>query len=224
MNPEHAEQIQRDIAQRVIVTDQLADTIRLIAGVDVAYGKEGDTRVYAGIVLIDAVTLKTVEQVTAVQESAFEYIPGLFAFRELPAVLEAFGKLTQRPDLVISDGQGRAHPRRCGLACHFGVTVDLPTIGCGKTRFIGEFEAVEEARGSSRPLMDASEQIGNVLRTQAGVKPLFVSIGHRISLETATNWILRLAPEYRQPEPIRRANELVNQIRREVSQSEILDR
>ena len=209
---EEAEATQVELAKQVIRHDELADTVRHIAGVDVAYGKD-DTRVYAGVVVLDGESLEVVETRTAIGESRFPYVPGLFAFRELPHLLEAFKTVSHVPDLVICDGQGIAHPRRCGLASHLGVLLDVPTIGCGKTRHVGEFKEPKTARGSFSSLVDDEETIGSVLCTQDGIKPLFVSIGHRVSLASARNWILRLANQYRQPEPIRCANEVVNKLR-----------
>ncbi len=212
VSSEKAEASQVELAQQVIRHDELVKKVRYVAGADVAYSKHGN-RVYAGVVILDSESLEVIESRTAVGESRFPYVPGLFAFRELPHLLQAFKDVNRLPDLVICDGQGIAHPRRCGLASHLGVLLDVPTIGCGKTPHIGEFEEPGTARGSFSSLVDGEETIGSVLRTQGGVKPLFVSIGHRVSLESAKDWILRLANQYRQPEPIRCANELVNKLR-----------
>jgi deoxyribonuclease V len=133
----------------------------------------------------------------------------LFSFREIPPVIEALKQLEIRPDLIICDGHGIAHPRRFGLASHLGVLFDIPTIGCAKNRLIGEVKEIKKERGNFSPLIDNDEIIGNVLTTQNNVKPVFVSIGHKISLETACNWILRVSPIYRIPEPIRQADHLV---------------
>ncbi len=213
LTTEQAIALQVQMAGQVIRYDSLPDPVRLVAGVDVAYGQGDDQRVFAGVVVIDVTSMKTVETRIAVATSAFPYIPGLFAFRELPPILRAFEQLEQRPDLIICDGQGVAHPRRCGLASHLGVLLDMPTVGCGKTRLIGEHLEPGRERGSSTPLVDQGEVIGSVLRTQTDTNPLYVSTGHRVSLQTAEQWILQLATTYRQPEPIRRANELVNQSR-----------
>ncbi len=209
---EQAKDTQVELSQQVIRRDELADKVQRVAGVDVAYAKD-DSRVYAGVVILDGETQEIIETQTVIGESRFPYVPGLFAFRELPHLLEAFKQVTRVPDLVICDGQGIAHPRRCGLASHLGVLLDVPTIGCGKTRHVGEYEEPGTSRGSFSPLVDGEETIGSVLRTQDGIKPLFVSIGHRVSLPSARDWILRLANRYRQPEPIRCANEVVNKLR-----------
>lgn len=216
VSTDEARTLQQTLATKVERHDRLPSKIRYVAGVDVAYGKDGDERVYAGVVVIDSSTGETVETVTAIGESSFPYTPGLFAFRELPHLLKAYDKLTLTPDLVICDGQGVAHPRRCGLASHLGLLLDIPTIGCGKTCLLGKFTNLGEERGSHSPLIDENQEtIGHAVRTQTGIKPLYVSIGHRVNLVTATNWILKLASQYRQPEPIRRADNLVNQLRAE---------
>ena len=204
-----AEQQQELLRQSVILHDELPADIRTVAGVDVAYAP-GSNRLVAAVAVLDAASLAVLEIASYEGEGTFPYIPGLFSFRELPAVLKALDKLTTTPDLVVCDGQGRAHPRRFGLACHLGVATGLPTIGCAKTRLLGEYTPLAAERGSYSDLLDGGEVIGRALRTQAGINPLFVSVGHKISLETATNWVLRLAPTYRQPETTRAADHAVN--------------
>ncbi|MGD8910906.1 MAG: deoxyribonuclease V [Chromatiales bacterium] len=199
--------LQRELATKVIKADQLNE-VHLVAGVDAAYEKNGDKLVTA-VVILDANTLDVIETVTAEDRAQFPYIPGLFSFRELPPLIKAFAKLKHSPDLIVCDGQGYAHPRRFGLACHLGVIFDMPTIGCGKTRLLGEHKEPDTERGAVAPLYDNSEVIGNVLRTQSGVNPIYVSIGHRISLATACNWILKLSPKYRLPESTRQADQAV---------------
>lgn len=207
--------IQTRLAPLAIRTDEIGD-IRRIAGIDVAYDDSNST-LFSAVVVLDANTGKTIEVGKAVGKVEFPYVPGLFAFRELPHLLAALATLKTKPDLVVCDGQGIAHPRRCGLATHLGLVADLPTIGCGKTRHIGEFGSLGNERGSTTPLCDGDEIFGEVVRTQDGVKPLFVSISHRVSLDTAVRWILKLSSKFRQPEPIRRANEVVCQMRSEHS-------
>lgn len=218
-----AVQIQTELALVVEKRDRLSNDVRHVAGVDVAYEKHDGDHIFGAVVVIDLMTYETIATATCQGTVAFPYVPGLFAFRELPHLLKAFEELQRVPDLVICDGQGLAHPRRCGLASHLGVLLDVPTVGCGKTRFIGEFDEPAIERGSASPLYDESDVIGSVLRTQDGVKPLFVSIGHRISLETAERWILRLAGRYRQPEPIRRANEIVNKLRSNAAAMDVVE-
>lgn len=205
-----AEARQRQLARQVITHDQLPPEICLVAGVDVAYAPHGDQLV-AAAVLLDAVTLGVRHSAVVRRGAAFPYVPGLFSFRELPPLLAALAELPVAPDLVICDGQGRAHPRRFGLACHLGVATGLPTIGCAKTRFVGQYHAPDTARGSATDLVADEEVVGRALRTQAGINPVFVSVGHRVSLATACAWVLRCAPTYRLPETTRAADHLVNQ-------------
>ncbi|VAW59629.1 Endonuclease V [hydrothermal vent metagenome] len=207
LSESEALKLQQDLAAKVIKEDQF-DTIRLIAGVDVAYKKDSD-KLVAAVVILDADTLNIIEAATAEDVAQFPYIPGLFSFRELPPLVKAFEKLEHTPDLIVCDGQGLAHPRRFGLACHLGVIFDVPTIGCGKTRLLGEHIEPDTTRGATAPLVDNTEVIGNVLRTQNNVKPVYVSIGHRISLATACEWVLKLSPKYRLPETTRQADQEV---------------
>jgi deoxyribonuclease V len=174
-----------------------------VAGLDVAY--QGD-RLAAAVVVMDPSDLSVLDVAVAKGAPAFPYIPGLFAFREIPALLDALEKLRVRPDVLICDGHGMAHPRRFGLASHLGVLTDLPSFGVGKTRLIGDWEPVGEKRGDRSDLIDSGETVGAVLRTQDHVKPVFVSTGHRMDLETACSLTLRLAPRFRLPETTRAAD------------------
>jgi deoxyribonuclease V len=200
--------IQETLKQRVIITDHLSAQIKLVAGVDVEYDKDSDT-IAGAIVLLDYNTLNVTEIATHCMQVPFPYIPGLFSFREMPVLLEAWTKLTTFPDVIICDGHGIAHPRRFGLACHLGVTLDKPTLGCGKTRFFGHFEQPLNERGGISPLLaeDNEEQIGNVLRTQTGINPVFVSVGHKISLTTASDLVLKVSTAFRLPETTRKADQ-----------------
>jgi len=199
--------LQKEFAPKVITKD-LFDDIHYVAGVDVAYSKNSD-KLVAAIVILDISTLDVIEIATAEDKVEFPYIPGLFSFRELPPLIKAFAKLRQTPDLVMCDGQGYAHPRRFGLACHLGLLFDIPTIGCGKTVLLGESQELTLQRGAMVDLLDRGEVIGSSLRTQTNINPIYVSIGHRISLATACHWSLRLTPKYRLPEPIRAADQVV---------------
>lgn len=212
VSPEEAVHVQTELAKLVEQQDRLPDPIRTIAGVDVAYEKAGP-KVFAAVVVLDAVSLQLLETSSSEGIGQFPYVPGLFSFRELPFLCKALEGLRTEPDLVVCDGQGVAHPRRCGLASHLGILFDVPTIGCGKTCLVGDHGEPGLDRGSTAPLVDRGEVVGSVLRTQKNVKPLFVSVGHRVSLDTACSWILRLAKSYRQPEPIRLANQLANALR-----------
>ncbi|MEJ2407574.1 MAG: deoxyribonuclease V [Candidatus Thiodiazotropha sp.] len=202
--------LQQQLATKVITKDQLNE-VKWVAGVDVAYAKSSESTV-AAVVILDAKTLQVIESVSVVDQVQFPYIPGLFSFRELPPLIKAFAQLNHSPDLVVCDGQGYAHPRRFGLACHLGVLFDLPTIGCGKTKLLGEHRQPDNERGAHVPLCNNSEVIGSVLRTQSGINPIYISIGHRISLATARQWILKLAPKYRLPETTRKADQLVRSV------------
>jgi deoxyribonuclease V len=182
------------------------EPLRWIAGLDVAYAVD-ESCVAGAVTVLDAETLDVVETATALRSVDFPYVPGLLAFREIPALIDALGKLTRVPDLLVCDGYGLAHPRRFGLACHLGVLTDVPTFGVAKTAFIGTFEEPGPARGDRSDLLDNGEIIGRVLRTQPDIKPVFVSVGHRISLETATDLALSLAPKYRHPETTRQSDQ-----------------
>ena len=184
-----------------------AADVRLAAGVDVSYAKDESVVVGAAVVL-DVSTLRVIDSTTATRPVEFPYIPGLLAFREIPALLDALAKLATEPDVIVCDGYGVAHPRRFGLACHLGVLTDRPAFGVAKTAFIGDYTEPDLDRGATSALTDGGETIGRVLRTQRGVKPVFVSTGHRIDLDTATDLTLALAATYRLPETTRQADHL----------------
>ena len=176
--------------------------VRRIAGIDVGVR---DGRARAAIVVMTP-ELEVVETRTAEVAASFPYVPGLLAFRELPAIRRAFRGLTNKPDLAVVDGHGVAHPRRFGIACHVGVEFGVPSIGCGKSLFVGEHDEPGADKGSWTELRYRGETIGAAVRTREGVRVVYVSTGHRVSLSTAIRWILRLAPRYRLPEPIRAAD------------------
>ncbi len=217
-----AESLQQALSKHVVCHDDLPAHVRTVAGVDVAYENDGNAyqregnRYFAAVVVHDALTLEIIETQTATGYAECPYIPGYFAFRELPCFEEAFANLCAKPDLVVCDGQGIAHQHRCGLASHFGLVYGVPTIGCGKTHLIGEFDTPGKNRGDISEIIDHGEVIGRVVRTQNNVQPLFVSIGHRISLQTATDWILRVTPDFRQPTPIRSANQAAADLRNRI--------
>jgi deoxyribonuclease V len=194
--------------------DALPSPLRTVAGADVSYDR-GSPVLYAAVVVLDAESLETLEVASATGLARFPYVPGYLSFRELPPLAEAFARLRARPDLLLCDGHGRAHPRRFGLACHAGVDLGVPTIGCAKSPLIGEHREPGLARGAHSALRDGRETIGSVLRTSAGVAPIYVSVGHRVSLATARRLALRFAPRFRIPEPLRAAHLEVNRLRRE---------
>ncbi|MFD9570021.1 endonuclease V [Streptomyces sp. NPDC059982] len=187
----------------------------LIAGVDVAYDDERDL-VAAAAVVLDAATLEVAAESTAVGRVSFPYVPGLLAFRELPTVLAALDALTVVPDLVVCDGYGLAHPRRFGLACHLGVVTGLPSIGVAKNPFTFTYEEPGARRGDSSPLLASDGAVvGRALRTQDGIKPVYVSVGHRVSLDGACAHALALSPRFRIPETTRHADSLCRRALRE---------
>lgn len=170
-----------------------------------AYHEDGE-RLAAAVVVLDTADLSVRDTAVVRGGAAFPYVPGLFAFREIPALLEALGKLTVRPEVLVCDGHGLAHPRRFGLACHLGVLTGLPSFGVGKTPLIGSWDQPGEERGARADLVDDGETVGAVLRTRAGVKPVFVSVGHRMDLDGACDLTLRLASRFRLPETTRLAD------------------
>ncbi len=180
----------------MVARDQLAARVRRVAGTDVSFDRRAPT-LHAAVVVLDAETLAPLETASATREAVFPYVPGFLSFRELPVLLAAFAKLAELPDLIVCDGHGRAHPRRFGLASHLGVLLDLPTLGCAKSVLVGEHAEPGARRGAFSALRDGGETIGSALRTQAGVAPVYVSVGHRVSLASARRWVLRLAPRFR---------------------------
>ncbi|MFI6292656.1 deoxyribonuclease V [Nonomuraea sp. NPDC050790] len=180
--------------------------VGLVAGLDVGYRDDGE--VAGAVVVLDAASLTVVERAVVRLRVSFPYVPGLFAFRELPPLLAALDRLSARPELLVCDGYGVAHPRRFGLACHLGVLTGLPSIGVAKTPFVGEHAEVPPARGAWSEILLGDEVVGRALRTREGVKPVFVSQGHGVGLDNACAHVLRLSPAYRIPEPIRQADHL----------------
>jgi deoxyribonuclease V len=210
--PAEAVALQRQLADRV-VTDIPLPSCALIAGADVSYDKNS-TKFFAGVVVLRTDDLSIVERCGAALDSPFPYIPGLLSFREAPALLEAFARVQSAPQAVMFDGQGIAHPRRLGIASHVGLWLDLPCIGCAKSRLTGHYQEPDREAGSCSPLRDGNEVIGQVVRSKTGVQPLFVSVGHRIDLGSAVRWVLATCRGYRLPEPTRQAHLFVNELRR----------
>ena len=213
MTVAQAREVQQTLRSRLVTHPPPGFAPRFVAGADVSmerfkhYG-------YAAIVVIDLQTLQTVDEAAAAAELRFPYVPGYLSFRELPPLQTCWDALRVRPDLVVFDGHGYAHPRRFGLACHGGVLWDVPSIGCAKSPFVGTHEPVGNARGDTAPIVHEGETVGMVVRTRAGTRPLYVSAGHRMDLPTAVETVLRLAPKYRQPETTRLAHQRVNELRR----------
>lgn len=188
--------------------------VRRVAGLDCAFTRDG-ARCLAAAVVFDLEDGMVLEQQLASRPLRFPYVPGLLSFREAPALLAALRKLRRRPDALMVDGHGLAHPRRFGIACHVGVICDLPSIGVAKSRLVGEHRTPRARRGSRAALRDRGERIGSVLRTREGVKPVYVSIGHAIDLPSAERLVLRAAAGYRLPEPTRLADAAVARAKRE---------
>lgn len=213
LTPQEARAVQEELRGRVVAEDRFGE-VRTVAGVDVGFSRRGkEARARAAVVVLSFPGLKTVGEAVAEDDVTFPYVPGLLSFRELPVVLVALESLDAPPDLLVCDAHGYAHPRRFGLACHLGVLTDLPAIGVAKSLLIGEHEELPAERGAWRPLVDPAaggEVIGAVLRTRDGVRPVYVSVGHRVSLPTAIDLTLAVAPRYRLPETIRRAHRLAS--------------
>jgi deoxyribonuclease V len=208
LTPKEAIALQEQLRDRIIREDRLG-AVRYVAGVDVGFEQDG-AMTRAAVAVLDFPGLELVDQAIARSPTTFPYVPGLLSFREAPAVLEAFSGLRTQPDLILYDGQGLAHPRRLGIASHVGLLLDIPSIGVAKTRLIGEHGRVPLTKGKWTPLRDGEETIGAVLRTRAGVKPLFVSIGHRVSLQTAIRYVMACVTRYRLPQTTRWAHRLAS--------------
>ncbi len=208
LSPSEAIALQEKLRQKVTLFDQFTPPKR-IAGVDVGFEKSGEiTR--AAIAVLDFPGLKPVEESVARVPTRFPYIPGLLSFREIPAILQAFNQLSKRPEMLLCDGQGYAHPRRFGLACHLGLLLDIPAIGVAKSRLIGKYEGLPLEKGAWVPLVDKAETIGAVLRTRTGVNPLYISTGHRVSLQSAIHYVLAATTRFKLPETTRAAHRLAS--------------
>lgn len=204
LNPKSAIALQTELASRLVSDLPLEiDRVKRVAGIDVSV-KNGQSR--AAVVVMSFPELLTIETVVAQQATRYPYIPGLLAFREGPVVLQALSKLSNEPEVMIFDGMGQIHPRRMGIAAHLGLWLRRPTIGCGKSHYIGEYDEPAETKGNCAPLSFRGQQLGVVLRTRTGVKPVYVSAGHLASLESAVELVLACAPRFRLPEPIRAAH------------------
>ncbi len=211
VTPAQAVSIQRELAKRVIRRGAVRK-VRLVAGADLAFSPDLKECI-AGVVVWDVRLREVVEQRVARRPTAFPYVPGLLSFREAPALLSALRLLRCKPDVFMFDGQGYAHPRRFGLACHVGLLIDRPSIGCAKSLLVGECQAPAERKGSTSPISHSGERVGMAVRTRDGVKPVYVSAGHRLSLEAAVRITLACCDRYRLPEPTRLADILVSRER-----------
>ena len=206
LKPEEAIALQTRLSARVIHNSRLKpDHMVKVAGIDTAYTKSAAR---AAVVVMNLKDMTILDKAVAARAVRFPYVSGLLAFREGPVILEALDKLETAPDLLMLDGQGVAHPRRFGIASHIGLLTDIPSVGCAKTRLLGNYEEPQQSRGSTSDLTDGEETIGAVVRTRTGVKPVFVSTGHLMNLNDSIRVVLRSCRGYRLPEPIRQADHL----------------
>src|SRR5262249_45166438 len=212
LSPKQAVQLQRELAPLVLPRDDFKE-VHCVAGVGMAI-HESKQVAYAGVILFEFPSLREIERVDALAPLKFPYVPGLLSFREIPILLQAIHKLRRRPDLLFVDGHGLAHPRRFGIASHLGLWLDLPTVGCAKSRLCGEYRQPAQKRGSFSPLLDGEEEVGRVLRTRDGVRPIFVSVGHRIGLRSAVRVTLDCHAGWRIPKPTREADLYVAELKR----------
>jgi deoxyribonuclease V len=220
LTPSEAVAVQRDLRSRVVL-QPLPERVELVAGADISYNRFSDV-VYAGIVVLRLPELEVVATSGIVSKMTFPYVPGLLSFREAPSILEAWEKLDTRPDVLVLDGQGIAHPRRIGIASHVGLLVDLPTVGCGKTVLVGKYEEPDARAGSASPMIDRGEVVGAALRTKDRVAPVYISPGHLADIPSSVDLMLRCVrgfgttkgSKYRIPDPTRLAHLFVNALRR----------
>lgn len=208
LSPKEAIALQRELATHVSVADSFGE-VRTVAGVDVGF-EQDNTITLAAVAVLDFPSLMLQEYAIAREPTRFPYIPGLLSFREVPAVLAALEKLSALPDMLLCDGQGIAHPRRLGIASHIGVLLDLPTIGVAKSRLVGQHDEPGEQKGAWEPLIDHGDTIGCVLRSRSRVKPLYISPGHRVGLDSARQWVMACLTRYRLPETTRWAHRLAS--------------
>lgn len=208
VSPADARVIQERLRPCVETKDRL-EPLDYAAGVDVGFENDGKVTRAAAVVL-ELPSLAVVERALARRPTSFPYVPGLLSFREIPAILDALNQLRRKPDVLLCDGQGIAHPRRLGVASHLGVLLDLPSIGVAKSRLTGTHDEPPNRRGAWAPLHDGEECIGAVLRTRINVKPIYVSVGHRLSLPTAIDVVMRTVTRYRLPETTREADRLAS--------------
>ncbi|MBS1786762.1 MAG: deoxyribonuclease V [Acidobacteria bacterium] len=215
LTPKEAIEAQKEWRSLVRI-EPLTQDVNTIAGADISFNRFSDV-IYSGIVVLSLPDLRIIEYASVRSTAKFPYVPGLLSFREAPSFLECWEKLNTKPDVLMLDGQGIAHPRRFGIACHVGLILNLPTIGCAKSILVGKYGELATEAGSSTPLIDKGEVVGVALRTKRKVAPVYISAGHLMDLNSAIDLTLRTVTKYRQPEPTRQAHLLVNQLRREDS-------
>ncbi len=203
LTPQEASRLQDTLRNYVRIEPLSDEVLHWVGGVDASFSKD---RIYAAVVVMEYGTGELFESATAELALTYPYVPGLLSFREAPAYLAALEKLSHLPDLLLVDGHGQAHPRGFGQACHLGVLLDLPTVGCAKSPLVGEYSFVAEPVGSTADLVEQGRVVGKVVRTRSGVKPIYVSVGHRIDLPSAVRLVLACTHGYKLPEPTRQAD------------------
>lgn len=211
--------LQEKLQKKVQYTALPLKDIQYLAAADISFRKKSPI-LFAAVILFSFPELHKIEEYTARDQVPYPYVPGLLSFREIPVLLPLFARLTPLPDVILVDGQGVAHPRRFGIASHLGLLLNLATIGCAKSRLCGEYTAPPKQKGDWVSLTHQGAEIGRVLCTKSGVKPIFVSVGHQVDLDSAVTIVMKTVTKYRIPEPLRQAHLLVNQIRREEEESE----
>ena len=212
LTPREARRVQEKLRERVVEEDRLGD-IRFVAGADVAFDPATEAA-FAGVIVYRFPELEEVERRCARRKLRFPYVPGLLSFRESPVLMAAFARLKTEPDLLLIDGHGRAHPRRFGIACHLGVIFDRPAIGCAKSLLVGEHQEPGARSGAATPLLLKGERVGMVLRTRDQVRPIYVTVGHRVSLDSAVKLVQQCLDGFRIPKPTREADHYVRELRR----------
>jgi deoxyribonuclease V len=213
LTPSEAVELQRELQRRVVPRPPPGLKVERVAGADISTQRGEDTG-YGGFVVLEAGTLAPVAKTSAAVRLGFPYVPGLLSFRELPVLAEAWERLEVKPDVLVFDGQGTAHPRRFGLACHGGLLFGVPSIGCAKSLLVGKHGPLGEERGAVAEIIHRGEVVGMAVRTRPRVRPVYVSPGHLMDLPTAVEVVLRLSPRYREPETTRHAHRWVNEVRR----------
>ena len=220
VSPKEAVNIQKSLADKILIRPAPAH-LNYIAGADISYNRRSNY-LFAAVVVLDYPTLEIVEIQIASGASTFPYVPGLLSFREIPLLIKCFEKISIVPDVVMCDSQGYAHPRRFGLACHLGLLLDLPTIGCAKSRLIGDGKLPDFQKGKYTDLIDKNETIGAIVRSKDNTNPLYISPGHLININKSVEIVLQCCVRYRIPEPTRRAHIEVNRIRIESNKSKLM--
>lgn len=209
LSPREAVELQKQLAFEVVRQDAFAAPVKTVAGIDLGFDAANDT-CRAVVVVLSFPELELLESAIAILPIQFPYVPGLLSFRETPVAVKALEQLTVAPDLILCDGQGIAHPRRFGIACHIGLITGVPSVGVAKSLLVGKYGSLGATRGSVAPLIHQNEQVGVALRTKDNVQPVYVSVGHKISLETAADYVLQCAPKYRLPETTRLADKMAS--------------